>query len=195
MSGSATEVSGGATATKTLSSRRRPALIGAAIAGVGLIIVIAAVALHPSASPPAVSVAPASGVPAPTTVIHEPPPPAPTLEPPPPAEPAPAPKPERVIVEVSSDPSGAEVWLPDDKEARGRTPFKVLLDPAAAPMRVVLKARGYTDRGLDLDPAKPEPMSVTLERIARDRDHVKRKGSEGIVIKKPNKDGYRMMGD
>ena len=87
MSGSATEVSGGAAAIKTLSSRRRPALIGGAIAGVGLIIVIAAVALHPSASPPAVSVTPASVAPAPTAVVHEPPPPAPTLEPPPPAKP------------------------------------------------------------------------------------------------------------
>ena len=95
-----------------------------------------------------------------------------------------------VIIEVSSDPSDAEVWLPDEKEPRGHTPFKVSIDPKApkAPAtRVILKARGYADKTVDLDAKKQDPITVTLEKAAR--DHGKRKGAEG------KSNGYRMMGD
>jgi hypothetical protein len=121
-----------------------------------------------------------------------------------------------VVVEVSSDPSGAEVWLPSDSEARGHTPFKVALDPNAGPTHAVLKAHGYADTRIDIDPGKPEPMSVKLERVVRDRDRDRdrehattkhnptelgeakpnkgeTKPNKGTT--KPNKDGYRMMGD
>ena len=67
------------------------------------------------------------------------------------------------MVEVSSEPSGAEVWLPSDTEARGHTPFKVALDPNAAPTHAVLKARGYADKRIDIDPGKPEPLSIKLD--------------------------------
>jgi hypothetical protein len=116
-----------------------------------------------------------------------------------------------VVVEVSSEPSGAEVWLPSDSEARGHTPFKVALDPNAGLTHAVLKAHGYADKRIDIDPSKPEPMSVTLERLARDhdRDHATPKHKTADLGEaKPNKgetkpaktetknkDGYRMMGD
>jgi serine/threonine-protein kinase len=225
MSGSATEVSSGA--TKTLSSRRRPAVLGAAIAGVGLVVVVVAMLMKPSApagsgGTTTTAIAP---LPAPTATN----PPVAAVENPTPTETAPkgeptketpreAPEPKidvparPVVVEVSSDPSDAEVWLPSDSEARGHTPFKVALDPNAGPTHAVLKARGYADMRIDIDPRKPEPMSVKLERLARDHDHdhatSKHKTTELGETKpnkgetkpskgetKPNKDGYRMMGD
>jgi len=213
MSGSATEVSSGA--TKTLSSRKRPAVVGAAIAGVGLVVVVVAMLLKPSAptgSGPATAVTPAVTAPTPT--------PTPAVENPTTTETAPKGEPTKetpkeepkievparpVVVELDSEPTGAEVWLPSDSEARGHTPYKVALDPNAGLTHAVLKAHGYADKRIDIDPSKPEPMSVKLERIARDheRDHAttKRKTTESGETKpnkgetKPNKDGYRMMGD
>ena len=219
MSGSATEVSSGA--TKTLSSRRRPAVLGAAIAGVGVVVVVIAMLMKPGAPT-------GSGTVTPVAVI----PPTPTPTPPAAAaenarptetaakteatktEPAKEPVKEEpkidiparpVVVEVSSDPSGAEVWLPSDSEARGHTPFKVALDPNAGPTHAVLKVHGYADKRIDIDPSKPEPMSVKLERVVRDHDHehtpAKHKVQELGESKsnkaetKPSKDGYRMMGD
>ncbi len=218
MSGSATEVSSGA--TKTLSSRKRPAVLGAAIAGIGLVVVVIAMLLKPSAPtgggdrrrPAAVTATPTpTRTPTnPAVVAVENPT---TTETAPKGEPSKeTPKEEPkveaparpVVVEVSSDPSGAEVWLPSDSEARGHTPFKVALDPNAGPTHAILKARGYADKRIDIDPSKPEPMSVKLERIVRDHDHdhatPKRKTELGEAKPnkgetKPNKDGYRMMGD
>jgi serine/threonine protein kinase len=207
MSDSAAEVGSGA--TKTLTSRRRPALVGAVVAGVGLIVVVLAMLLKPAA-PGGSTSATVVPTPMPTTPTPTPTPTNLAVETPTPTEAAPkteatketeAPKDEPkaeipsrpVVVEVSSDPSGAEVWLPSDTEARGHTPFKVALDPKADPTHVVLKARGYADKGIDIDPGKPEPMSVKLDRNAP-REHPKKKTSEPGE-KKPAKDDYRRMGD
>jgi eukaryotic-like serine/threonine-protein kinase len=209
MSDSAAEVGSGA--TKTLSSRRRPAVLGAAIAGIGVVVVVVAMLLKPAAPT-------GSGTTGPTTAAVTPPPPpvtpppvaavenAPSGETPPPVaavQEAAKPDPNEeaktevparpVVVEVSSDPSGAEVWLPSDTEARGHTPFKVALDPKAEPTHVVLKVRGYADKGIDIDPARPEPMSVKLDRNAP-HEHPKKKTPE-TSEKKPAKDDYRRMGD
>ena len=215
MSGSATEVSSGA--TKTLSSRKRPAVLGAAIAGVGLVVVVIAMLLKPSA--PTGSGAGTTTAVTPTITTPTPTPPAEnptTTETAPKGEPTKeTPKEEPkieaparpVVVELSSEPSGAEVWLPSDSEARGHTPYKVALDPNAGLTHAVLKAHGYADKRVDIDPGRPEPMSVKLERIVRERERehttttTKRKTTElgetkpNKVDTKPNKDGYRMMGD
>jgi eukaryotic-like serine/threonine-protein kinase len=205
MSDSAAEVGSGA--TKTLSSRRRPAVVGAAVAGVGLVVVALAMLLKPGPNGGTTS---ATVVPTTVPTATTPTPTNPAVENPTPTETAPkaeptkaveAPKEEPkveiparpVVVEVSSEPSGAEVWLPSDTEARGHTPFKVALDPKADPTHVVLKARGYADKGIDIDPGKPEPMSVKLDRNAP-REHAKKKPSEPGE-KKPPKDDYRRMGD
>jgi serine/threonine-protein kinase len=218
MSGSATEVPSGA--TKTLSSRKRPAVLGAAIAGVGLVVVVVAMLLKPSAptgSGPATTAAVVTATPTPTPTTTNPA--VVAVENPTTTETAPKGEPSKetpkeepkveaparpVVVEVSSEPSGAEVWLPSDSEARGHTPYKVALDPNAGLTHAVLKAHGYADQRIDIDPSKPEPLSVKLERVARDRDHdhttTKRKTTDGETKPnkgegKPNKDGYRMMGD
>jgi hypothetical protein len=223
MSGSATEVSSGA--TKTLSSRKRPVVLGAAIAGVGLVVVVVAMLLKPGASTgsgPATTPAVVTATPTPTPTPANPA--VAAVENPTTTETAPKGEPSKetpkeepkveaparpVVVEVSSEPSGAEVWLPSDSEARGHTPYKVALDPNAGLTHAVLKAHGYADKRIDIDPSKPEPLSIKLDRVAQNRDHdrdrdhtaTKRKTTESGETKpnkgegKPNKDGYRMMGD
>jgi hypothetical protein len=206
MSDSAAEVGSGA--TKTLSSRRRPAVLGVAVAGIGLVVVVLAMLLKPG-TPTGTTSATVPPTPVPTTPTPTPTPTNLAVETATPTETTPkteaikeneAPKEEPkvespsrpVVVEVSSDPSGAEVWLPSDTEARGHTPFKVALDPKADPTHVVLKAHGYADKGVDIDPGKPETMSVKLDRNAP-REHAKKKTEPGE--KKPPKDDYRRMGD
>jgi serine/threonine-protein kinase len=220
MSGSATEVPSGA--TKTLSSRKRPVVLGAAIAGVGLVVVVAAMLLRPGAPTGSGPAAVVTGTPTPTPTPANPT--VAAVENPTTTETAPKGEPSKetpkeepkveaparpVVVEVSSEPSGAEVWLPSDSEARGHTPYKVALDPNAGLTHAVLKARGYADKRIDIDPSKPEPLSIKLERVAQNRDHdrdrehtaTKHKTTESGETKpnkgegKPNKDGYRMMGD
>jgi len=212
MSDSAAEVS--ASATKTVSTRRRPLVLGAAAAAVGLVVVLAFVLSSGSPTPKSpVAVAPPPPPPVLPAVAPAPPPP------PPPKQAAAenpgvetaaikqdeAPKeaPNEVQIEVDSEPSGAEVWLPSDTEARGHTPFKVALDAKAAPARVILKSRGYADKTVKLDPAKPDPVSVTLEKFAS-HDHdtdtgtgtgSKQKKGSGITGGKKDPSGYKMMGD
>ena len=216
MSDSAAEVSNGS--TKTMSSRRNPLVLGGAIAAVGVIVVIAAFALSSGPSPKSSSAgtgSPIATAPAPIRT-----PPVPAVAPPPAENPieraavktddTPAPsaeeKPKQVVIEVDSDPSDAEVWLPDDREARGRTPFQVALDRQSSPTRIVLKARGYADRTVKLDPAKPSPVKVTLEKAAREKvagtassnpaGTGKKKGSDITGGKQSaGPSGYKMMGD
>jgi eukaryotic-like serine/threonine-protein kinase len=196
MSDSASEMSVGA---KTVSSPKRPLVLGAAVAGVGLIIVMAAVALRSGDGPATTPTAPVTRAP---SVAATPTPPTPPTVPAPSVPPQVNPPafgtaaiekdgdpPRRVLIEVSSEPPGAEVWLPEDSEASGYTPFRVSLDPRAARTRVILKARGYADRTLSLDPGKSDPVSVTLEKLVR--EHGKR--TPGGKVKDAS--GYKMMGD
>jgi serine/threonine-protein kinase len=218
MSDSAAEVSAGT--TKTMSSRRNPLVVGGAVVAVGLVAVIAVFALSSSPPPrrssPSAPIAAAPIAPAPTpSVPAVTPPPAPptTPEDPPAVETAAvkqddtarplvaADPPKQVLIQVDSEPSDAEVWLPDEPEARGHTPFKVALDRGATPTRVVLKIHGYADRTVKLDPAKPGPVRVTLEKVAREKsagassNSTKKKGFD-ITGGKPNgPSGYKMMGD
>ena len=189
MSDSAAEIK--RPAAKTASSRRRPAVLGAAIAGVGLVVVIAAVILRPGAPAPPSPAPTAPVAAAPPPAVAPPPPPAP-IEAPPREIPPRVETPAEVVIEVTSEPSGAEVWLPDEKVARGHTPFKVSVNPKAPPTRVILRARGYADRSMELDPAKSEAMAVTLEKIVRESGGGKHRVADG---KGKSKDGYRMMGD
>jgi serine/threonine-protein kinase len=221
MSDSAAEVSTGS--TKTLSSRRNPLLLGGAIAAVGLIVVIVAFAVSSGSSPKSSPAgAPVAARPTAPTVRAVPavrPPPSPAPAPTPAEDPvetaavkqdetAPAASPEerptQLLIEVDSSPSDAEVWLPGEREARGRTPFRVALDRKGSPTRVVLKVPGYADRTVKLDPARPDPVKVTLEKMTREKAvgtassstaSSKKKGSDTTGAKPSNPSGYKMMGD
>jgi serine/threonine protein kinase len=225
MSDSAAEVSSGS--TKTLSSRRSPLLVGGAVAAVGLVVLVVAFLVSsgsssksssrsaPIAAQPTMPAVPAVPAVAPTPKEDPTPDPTPAPTPNPVGTatvkqddtPAPAPvlgKPRQVLIEVDSNPSDAEVWLPDEREARGRTPFKVALDRKASPTRVVLRVPGYADRTVKLDPARPDPVKVTMEKVAREKvvgttsssaAGSKKKGPDTTGGKPSNPSGYKMMGD
>jgi hypothetical protein len=79
-----------------------------------------------------------------------------------------APKPPaEVTIEVASDPVGAEVWLPGEDTARGNTPLKIAIRRNDPPARITLKAPGYNDAAVTLDPAQEDsgPVNVALEKV------------------------------
>ena len=88
------------------------------------------------------------------------------------AAPAPAPIPgagakAESYLEVTSVPPGAELWLPGDSEARGRTPLIIRLRSNAGLTEATLKApAGFADQKVTLDPGSGQPVSVTLDRLA-----------------------------
>jgi hypothetical protein len=88
----------------------------------------------------------------------EPAPPLPT------ALPVPA-VPAEVNVEIGSTPEGAEVWLPGDKEARGRTPVNLKLPRGAGEQAVTLKAAGYVDAALRVDRSADGAAAVALTKV------------------------------
>ena len=136
-------------------------LIPAAAGGGALVVIVAAVALLHSPSPP-----PAHAV------AHPPPVVEPTPPPPPVKPPEPPPPPAEVAIEVTSDPAGAEVWLPGEDSARGHTPLKIAVRRGQPAAHVTLKAPGYADTTLSLDADRGgEPVSVALEKLKRERHH------------------------
>jgi hypothetical protein len=181
------------------SPRRSGPIIAAAGGLVALVVVGVIVLKGRGPSPGPVASAP---------TITEPaaPPPAPAA----PATPPPAPSTD-VTLEVQSDPPDAEVWLATDKAARGKTPFRMTVDRKGGPTHVILKARGYADKPLDLDPQGASPVVVTLEKTGHgrdrdtatatatatatdhDNDHKPRDSQHGTG--KRGKDSYKMMGD
>jgi serine/threonine-protein kinase len=169
MSESAAEVTGDdLPAVASTPGRRRPLIIGAAsVAALAAVVLVVALALKGSPAP-APAPTPLSAAPPPAA----PPPAAPPATAPPAADPTPTPPPTAAppapaIIEVASEPPGAEVFLPGDHAARGRTPFRVKIDPGAAPVHVVLKARGYSDADFNLKSDAQSPLSVKLEKLDR----------------------------
>jgi serine/threonine protein kinase len=74
-------------------------------------------------------------------------------------------EPASVDLHVSSVPAG-ELWLPGDREARGRTPLVVRLRVDAGRTEALLKAPpGFADQKVTLDPVSRESVDVTLARL------------------------------
>jgi len=98
---------------------------------------------------------------------------------PPPPPPVPKP-PVEVTIEIASDPTGADVFLPGDETARGHTPLKLAVRKGTPPVQVTLRAAGYNDAKVSLDPAREEtgPINVALEKIKREREHAEREHAE-----------------
>jgi tRNA A-37 threonylcarbamoyl transferase component Bud32 len=153
-------------------AKRRSGRLVAAVAGLGALALGGLLIFKSHAAPPA--------APAPEPVRAAP-------APPPPPTPPPAPK--DVTLEVVSEPADAEVWLATDKAARGRTPFRVTVDRQAAPTQLILKAHGYADGTVDLDPQAPSPIKVTLVKAA-----LAKAAPEGKA-RKHSSSGYKLMGD
>ena len=91
---------------------------------------------------------------------------APAAPSPPPSDEPPKlpPSPAKVTIRVVSRPAGAELWLGDETAPRGETPLDLVLRRDAAQVRGVLKAAGYTDAKVAIDPARNGPLEVELEK-------------------------------
>ncbi len=92
---------------------------------------------------------------------------APAVTAPPPSDEPPKlpPSPAKVTIRVVSRPAGAALWLGDESAARGETPLDLVLRRDATQVRGVLKAAGYTDAKVAIDPARNGPLEVELEKI------------------------------
>jgi serine/threonine-protein kinase len=116
---------------------------------------------------------PVARPPAPEPPVHQlaAPPPAPRPAPVPAAA-ATAPPPVQIIIELSSRPEGAEVFVAGEKASRGRTPLELALSrERPSPLRVTLRAPGYEDTPVSLDPSRQESgrVTVTMHKIKRQR--------------------------
>jgi eukaryotic-like serine/threonine-protein kinase len=100
----------------------------------------------------------------------EPPPPVPTAAAAPtpaaapddrPAKPAPA----KATIRIVSRPAGAQLWLGDESTPRGQTPLDLVVPRDATGLRALLKADGYRDAPVSIDPAHTGPLQVELEKV------------------------------
>jgi serine/threonine-protein kinase len=108
----------------------------------------------------------------PRPVVAQPEPAAPALPPAPPAvapapsdePPKPAAPPAKVTIRVVSRPAGAELWLADEASPRGATPLDLVLRKDASQVHGVLKADGFQNAAVVIDPARTGPLEVALEK-------------------------------
>jgi serine/threonine-protein kinase len=81
------------------------------------------------------------------------------------------PTPAKVTIRVTSRPAGAELWLADEPSPRGETPLDLVLRRDATQVRGVLKAAGYTEAKVAIDPASSGPVEVELQKIKEAAPH------------------------
>jgi hypothetical protein len=70
----------------------------------------------------------------------------------------------RAPIRIESKPANAELWIDGETKARGRTPLDVALPRRSSPVEAVLKAPGYTDLPISIDPARGKPLIVELAK-------------------------------
>jgi serine/threonine-protein kinase len=81
-----------------------------------------------------------------------------------PEEPVEAPRTARAPIRIESRPADAELWVDGEARPRGRTPLDVALPPGSRPVDAVLKAPGYADHPISIDPARGKPLVVELTK-------------------------------
>ena len=106
----------------------------------------------------------------------EPPPPIPTAPAPAIQAPAAAPddrpaKPTAATIRIVSSPAGAQLWLGDESTPRGQTPLELVVPRDATGLRALLKADGYRDAPVSIDPARTGPLQVELEKVKVTHHH------------------------
>ena len=142
----------------TLPTKRRSLLLPLAAGGVAL---AAVAAVYLTQGNPVSHRPPAEVAREPATPI------APAAPAPPPSDEPPKlpPSPAKVTIRVVSRPAGAALWLADEGAPRGQTPLDLVLRRDASQVRGVLKAAGYTDAKVAIDPARNGPLEVELEKV------------------------------
>jgi serine/threonine protein kinase len=124
-----------------------PAAVAALAGAVGLIVALA----RPSHPSPVRNVAPPGS--APLAVKESSSPPA-----------APASESGHVTIEISTQPSGVEVWVADESAPRGLTPLDIRLRRDAPALRATLRADDYLPTTVLLDPNEPKPAPVVMTK-------------------------------
>jgi serine/threonine-protein kinase len=76
--------------------------------------------------------------------------------------------PQRVAVELRSQPSGAEVWQQGRGEPAGRTPLRLELDRSAAPVHFAFRKSGYRTAHEKLAPIEDAAIEVDLQPSEED---------------------------
>jgi serine/threonine protein kinase len=82
-----------------------------------------------------------------------------------PQPPPPPPLPAKVKVVVNSAPSGAQVLLAGDEAARGVTPLTMNLPRSTSATKLMVRAKGYQERTLDVTLDADSRLEVTLTPI------------------------------
>jgi len=77
----------------------------------------------------------------------------------------PTPDPLPAVFELSSEPPGAEVWMPEESTPRGVTPLKLAIPKGDGPRKLIVKAKGFQDQEVSLEPGHEGPLSVTLASL------------------------------
>lgn len=90
------------------------------------------------------------------------------------------PKAEMVQISVESTPKGADVFVGDETEPRGQTPFKFETEKNDQEIKVTLKADGYEDKIRTLKPNKNLGFDLALRK---DRASSKTSSSKGTSSK------------
>jgi serine/threonine protein kinase len=88
----------------------------------------------------------------------------------------------KVSVRVNSSPSGADVLLAGDDEPRGQTPLVLTLPRSGSSTKLLVRAKGFQERAMDLTPDSDARLEVTLtpapvpvvERVRSSRPQPKR---------------------
>jgi eukaryotic-like serine/threonine-protein kinase len=145
-----------------LPPKRKRSVLPVAVGGVALVGVAVWFLLpgKPMRRPRAPAVDPQAAV--------DPPAPLPTT--PAPAAPAPTEddrpaKPTAATIRIISDPAGAQLWLGDESTPRGHTPLDLVVPRDVTGLRALLKADGYRDAPVSIDPARTGPLKVELEKV------------------------------
>jgi hypothetical protein len=74
------------------------------------------------------------------------------------------PPPKTVTVRLSSVPSGADVWIADEADARGKTPMAISLGAGAPATRVTFKAPSYASKVVVVDGSRDTEISAELQK-------------------------------
>jgi len=164
VSGAATPPNLGGMAAAELPSSRTPLLVLAAVVALlcagGIAGAIAAIQDEPTER--AANLAMSPGTPEPAAAVGEPEVPEP--EPEPPAE---TQRPEPEMVEIATQPAGADVVV--DGALVGNTPLR--LERPAESKRVEIRMPGYETRVVSLSPISGERIFATLDEARRTRPH------------------------
>jgi eukaryotic-like serine/threonine-protein kinase len=75
-----------------------------------------------------------------------------------------APDSAQVTVQISSEPSGAEVWVADESGPRGRTPLEIRLRRDSPALHATLRAEDYVPIAVLLDPNDPKPAPLVMKK-------------------------------